>query len=78
MQFSRDFSATPFAGQARREVERLDVRLGALAYEKAHYYDRLVHRPAAAISMYQAFLKRFPNDVRAVTVRKRLEVLLKG
>ena len=78
LQFSRDFSATTFAGKARREVERLDVRLGAMAYEKAHYYDRLVHRTVAAIPMYEAFLKRFPNDVRAVAVRKRLDVLRKG
>ncbi len=78
LQFSRDFSATAFAGKAAREVERLDLRLAAMAYEKAHYYDRLAHRPAAAIPMYEAFLKRFPSDPRAATVRTRLDVLRKG
>jgi len=78
LQFSRDFSTTAFAGQARREVELLDVRLGVMAYEKAHYYDRLAHRPAAAIPLYEAFLKRFPDDALAPAVRKRLDVLRKG
>ncbi|MEI7436550.1 MAG: hypothetical protein WCL16_07055, partial [bacterium] len=78
LQFSRDFSATAFSGKARSEVDRMDLRLGAMAYEKANYYDNVVHRPAAAIPMYEAFLKRFPNDLRAVVVRTRLAMLRKG
>ncbi len=60
------------AGAARTYRETLLGRRAQMAYDKAHFYEKVAHRPEAARKAYESFLQRFPNSEWAAPARDRL------
>lgn len=60
---------------AQARLESLKVRLEAMYFERARYYDEIEKRPAAALVSYRDFLKRFPGSDRAPAILERIAEL---
>ena len=73
--FVRDYPADPNADAARKQLDELRGRYARMHYERAVFYDRLAHRPDAALIAYRAFLKRFPYSDLASDASERIKVL---
>lgn len=79
--FLRNFTGDPNEVAAREYEEQLKNRLADLYYNIAVYYDKKVHKPAAAVIAYSDFIKQFPSSERAVEANRRrdeLEAKLEG
>jgi outer membrane protein assembly factor BamD (BamD/ComL family) len=67
-----DSSGVP---DARVRLDKLNIRRERMAFERAHFYDRLAKRPEAALPSYEDFVKRFPSSESIPLVRERIEIL---
>jgi tetratricopeptide (TPR) repeat protein len=57
------------------DIVRLHDRQLQNAYALARYYDRILHKPAAALIEYQSFVALFPDAAQAPAARLRIEQL---
>ncbi len=73
--YERDFPRGEHADEAEARRGELTERLVRMHYERAAFYDRLAHRPAAAVVAYEDFLREFPYAPQAPEVSRRLEEL---
>ena len=62
----------PEAERAFEAIKDLSARLTQGAYERAEFYDRIRHDPAAAILAYGQFLEEHPGAPQAEKVRARI------
>lgn len=65
----------PEAERAFEAIKDLSARLTQGAYERAEFYDRIRHDPAAAILAYGQFLEEHPGAPQAEKVRARIAEL---
>ena len=63
------------AGLVNERKAQLMKQRERRAYDKALYYDRIAHKPEAALITYNLFLTRFPQSDLAPTVAARVKEL---
>ncbi len=73
--FIRTYPDNSGVPDARLRLDRLNIRRERMAFERAYFYDRLAHRPEAALQSYEDFVKRFPSSESTPLARERIEVL---
>jgi outer membrane protein assembly factor BamD (BamD/ComL family) len=61
--------------QAETYLATLKLRLEAMYYDRAQFYDEIAKRPASALIAYRDFLKKFPASDHARGVLERIEAL---
>jgi outer membrane protein assembly factor BamD (BamD/ComL family) len=66
---------SPYAGEARAIKQELHDRRAAVNYHKAVYYDRVAHKPQAALQSYRDFVRLFPNSEWTAAAQERMDAL---
>jgi hypothetical protein len=70
--FLRDFPTSPDVGTARTYLDDMKTRIEKLYYDRAIFYDRLAHKPAAAVVAYRDFIAHFPSSEKTAAMEQRL------
>jgi outer membrane protein assembly factor BamD (BamD/ComL family) len=75
--FTLDYPADSNVKAARKLMALQKKRLEDMAFDRAVFYDRIAHKPKAAVIAYTDFMKKFPGSDRTANVKKRLSELSK-
>jgi outer membrane protein assembly factor BamD (BamD/ComL family) len=68
----------PDRDKAEEYREDLLKRRAKIAYDRACYYDRIAHRPKAALLAYRDFVKLFPGSDWTAAAQTRIDALAKS
>lgn len=75
--FLNRFPDSPDREVATVYRDNLLRRRARASYNKALFYDRVAHKPAAALHAYETFVKAFPNSEWTALARARMDELNK-
>lgn len=73
--FLRDHPTHTGRAQAEQYRDELNEHLATMYYDRALFYDRIAHRPKAAVIAYRDFLQKFPLSAKAHSVTERIAEL---
>lgn len=73
--FINSFPRSEDVDVAKAYRETLLRRRAKASYDQAVFYDRLAHRPAAALQSYRSFVRQFPNSEWTSVASLRIEEL---
>lgn len=76
--FLNSFPKSPDIEVAQVYRDSLLRRRARVAYDKALFYDRVAHKPAAALQCYQTFVRAFPSSEWTSLARVRIDELNKS
>jgi tetratricopeptide (TPR) repeat protein len=73
--FLRDYPNDEHAEEAQTGRDEMKARLARMYYDRAVFYDKLAHKPEAALINYSEFIKQFPTSPQAEAVTRRMQEL---
>ena len=73
--FLQNYPKSVHAETAGKCLDELKERLAAMYFERAVFYDKLAHRPKAAVIAYADFIRNFPTSDLAAEAGDRMDTL---
>jgi len=77
VEFIRNYPLHDKIDEAKAYLQTVNEEQVKRAFTRASFYDKIAHRPTAAITAYEEFLRQYAGTSWAPIARERLEILKK-